>query len=124
MEVKPEGFTLESIQIQNNSVGVVLILMSFVIERTFARNYKRERPHLFIRNIFPVLAFSLLLSQYSEQHMPLEVHEWSRCLYLLSELEGQTPESRASEYGIFVSPYKEEYHDKENRSVRNAFDCA
>jgi len=26
--------------------------------------------------------------------------------------------------GIFVSPYKEESHDKKNRSLRNIFDCA
>jgi hypothetical protein len=28
------------------------------------------------------------------------------------------------ECGIFVSPYKEESHDKKNRSLRNIFDCA
>lgn len=58
--------------------------MSFVIERTFARNYKRERPHLLVRNMFLVLAFSLLLSQYSEQRMPLEVHEWFQMSLLLN----------------------------------------
>jgi hypothetical protein len=26
--------------------------------------------------------------------------------------------------GLFVSPYKEESHDKKNRSLRNIFDCA
>jgi len=52
------------------------VVMSFVIEKTFARNYTRERRHVLIQYIFPDLAFSLLLWQYSEQRMPLHVPEW------------------------------------------------